>query len=139
MSDYVPSSTSAVSTGELVSQLSEQATRLVRDEIQLAQIEMSAKAKQAGVGAGLLGAGGIIALFGLGAGIATGIIALALVMPAWLAGLIVTVFLLAVAGIAVLVGKTKVAATTPVPERAIEDAKRSVDTVKKGARDGGHH
>lgn len=139
MSDYVPSSTSVVSTGELVSQLSEQATRLVRDEIQLAQIEMSAKAKQAGVGAGLLGAGGIIALFGLGAGIATGIIALALVVPAWLAGLIVTVFLLAVAGIAVLVGKTRVTATTPVPERAIEGAKRSVDTVKKGARDGGHH
>ena len=139
MADYVPSPTSAVSTAELVSQLSEQATRLVRDEIQLAQIEMSAKAKQAGVGAGLLGAGGIIALFGLGAGIATGIMALALVVPAWLAGLIVTVFLFAVAGTAVLVGKTKVAATTPVPEREIEGAKRSVDTVKKGARDGGHH
>lgn len=133
------SSPPPVSTGELVSQLSDQVTRLVRDEIQLGQIEMSAKAKKASLGAGLLGASGVIALFGLGAGIATGIIALALVVPAWLAGLLVTAFLLAVAGIAALVGKTKVTETTPVPERTIEGAKRSVDTVKKGVSDGQHN
>ncbi|UZD62660.1 phage holin family protein [Brevibacterium sp. JSBI002] len=132
------SSLPPLSTGELVSQLSEQASRLIRDEIQLAQIEMSTKAKKAGLGAGLLGASGVIALYGLGAGIATAIIALALIMPAWLAGLIVTVLLLTIAGVGALIGKRKVSETTPVPERTVEAAKETVDTLKKGARDGRH-
>jgi len=50
------------STGELVNLVAEQVSVLVRDELKLAQLEMSGKAKQAGKGAGMLGGGGIVAL-----------------------------------------------------------------------------
>ena len=46
------------STGELVKLVAEQVSVLVRDELKLAQLEMSGKAKQAGKGAGMLGGGG---------------------------------------------------------------------------------
>jgi uncharacterized membrane protein YqjE len=123
------------STGELVSRLSQDLSQLVRDELRLAQLEVSGKAKKAGIGAGMLGAAGILALYGLGVLIATAILALALALDAWLAALIVGVVLLAVAGIAALVGKKRVAeAAPPVPERAVSNVKRDVDAVKH-ARD----
>ena len=43
------------SAGDLVKDLSEQVSRLVRDELKLAQVEMTAKGKRAGAGAGMLG------------------------------------------------------------------------------------
>jgi len=123
------------STGELVSRLSQDVSRLVRDELRLAQVEVADKAKTAGIGAGILGAAGIIALYGVGVLIATAILALALALDAWLAALIVGVVLLAVGGVAGLIGKKRVAdAAPPVPERAIEAVKRDVDAVKH-ARD----
>lgn len=123
------------STGELVSRLSQDVSRLVRDELRLAQVEVSGKAKQAGVGAGLLGGAGIIALYGLGVLITTAILALALAVDAWLAALIVGVVLLAIAGIAALIGKKRVTeAAPPVPTAAVENVKRDLDAVKH-ARD----
>src|SRR5258708_33646945 len=86
------------STGELVKQLSEQVSVLVRDELKLAQLEMTRKGKQAGAGAGMLGGGGLIALYGVGCLIACVILALNLVLAAWLSALILGVALLAVAG-----------------------------------------
>lgn len=121
------------STGELVNRLTEQATELIRSELALAKAEMAAKAKHAGVGAGLFGGAGIVALYGLGALVATAILALALVVPAWLAALIVAVVLFAIAGIVALVGKKQVSQATPAaPEQTVESVKRDVDTVKKG-------
>jgi hypothetical protein len=119
------------STGELVSRLSQDLSQLVRDELRLAQLEVSGKAKKAGIGAGILGAAGILALYGVGVLIATAILAIALALDAWLAALIVGVVLLAAAGVAALVGKKRVAeAAPPVPERAVESVKRDVDAVK---------
>src|SRR3954451_24381964 len=54
-------------TGELVRQVSEQISRLVRDELALAKVEMTQKGKRAGVGAGLLGGAGVVALYGVAA------------------------------------------------------------------------
>jgi hypothetical protein len=54
------------SIGELVRQMAEQVSTLVRDELKLAQVEMARKGTQAGLGAGLLGGGGLIALYGAG-------------------------------------------------------------------------
>jgi uncharacterized membrane protein YqjE len=123
------------STGELVSRLSEDVSRLVRDELQLAQVEVTGKAKKAGMGAGMFGVAGILALYGVGVMIATAILALALVLDAWLAALIVGVVLLAAAGIAALLGKKRVSeATPPLPERAVENVKRDVDAVKHARR-----
>lgn len=119
-------------TGELLSQLSEQTSTLIRSEMRLAQAEMTQKAKRAGIGAGLLGAGGVIALYGVGTLIATIIIALALLVDLWLSALIVTVVLFVVAGIAALIGKGQVQQATPVaPEHAVANVKRDVETVKE--------
>ncbi|MCH1865977.1 phage holin family protein [Nocardioides sp. CFH 31398] len=119
-------------TGELLSRLSEQTSALIRSEMRLAQAEMTQKAKRAGIGAGLFGAAGVIALYGVGAAIATIIIALALVLDLWLSALIVTVVLFVVAGVAALVGKGQVQQATPVaPEHAVENVKRDVETVKE--------
>jgi uncharacterized membrane protein YqjE len=130
-----PSPTAAdSSTGELVSRLSQDVAELVRNELKLAQVEVSGKAKKAGIGAGLFGAAGIVALYAVGVLIATAILALALVLDAWLAALIVGVVLAAVAGIAALMGKKQVAqAAPPVPTETVESVKRDVQAVKKGS------
>src|SRR5689334_13639313 len=85
--------------GALVHDMTQQLSTLVRDEMRLAQAEMTQKGKAAGLGIGLFGAAGVVALFGVGTLIATVILALALAIPAWLAALIVTVVLFVVAGI----------------------------------------
>ena len=85
------------STGDLVKLLSEQVSVLVRDELKLAQLEMTRKGKQAGAGIGMLGGGGLVALYGVGCLLAAAIIALAGAVAAWLAALIVGAALLACA------------------------------------------
>nr|WP_221380442.1 phage holin family protein [Actinoplanes polyasparticus] len=123
--------------GQLVSQLSEQVSTLVRDELTLARMEMVEKGKRAGAGAGLLGGAGVIALYGLGALFVTIGALLALVLPVWAAALIVTVLLFAVAGVAALIGKNQVKqAVPPEPEEAMASGKRDVEAVKAAIRDG---
>lgn len=125
----------AASTGDLVKALSEQMSTLVRSEIQLAQVEVKEKGKKLGVGAGLLGGAGGIALYAVNALIATLIIVLDLFLPLWLAALIVTVVLFAVAGVLGLLGKKEVQqGAPPVPQEAIASAKKDVATVKEAAR-----
>jgi tetrahydromethanopterin S-methyltransferase subunit C len=132
MSDPAPPRTSDPTTGELVSQLSEQTTRLVRDEVALAKVELTEKAKHVGIGAGLFSGAGLVALYGVGALVATAILGLAEAVPAWLAALIVTVVLFAIAGVVALLGKRHVDAGTPVtPERTIDNVKQDLDTVKE--------
>ena len=124
------------STAELVKLASEQFSRLVRDELALARAEMTAKAKRAGTGVGLFGGAGVVALYGLAALWATLILLLALVMPAWLAALIVAVLLFAVAGVLALLGKKQVTQATPLePEAAIQSAKADVDEVKHAIKE----
>jgi uncharacterized membrane protein YqjE len=123
------------STGELVKQLSEQVTVLIRDELKLAQLEMTRKGKQAGVGAGLLGGSGVVALYGVGCLIACAIIAISGAVAAWLAALIVGAVLLAVAGIGALIGKGRLQkATPPVPEQAVDSVKTDVEEIKERAQ-----
>jgi uncharacterized membrane protein YqjE len=122
------------STGQLVKQLSEQMSRLVRDEMKLATVEMTGKAKTAGKGAGLFGGGGIMALYGAGCLTACAIIALADVMSAWLAALIVGVALLAAAGVAALAGRSELKkATPPMPTEAAESVKADVEQIRESA------
>src|SRR6202042_552351 len=101
------------SAGELVKQLSEQVSRLVRDELKLAASEMASKGSRAGKGAGLFGGSGVIALFGVGCLLAAAIAGLALVLAIWLAALIVGAALLAMAGGAVLVGRGQLRQAVP--------------------------
>ncbi len=119
------------SVGQLLVQLSEQSSRLVRDELALAQIEIKNTVRHAGIGVGLFSAAGVLALFGVGALVATAIVALALVLPLWLSALIVTVVLFAAAGVAGLLGRNQVQQASPTPEQTIENVKRDVDAVQE--------
>jgi uncharacterized membrane protein YqjE len=117
--------------GELVSRLSTEMSTLMRGELELARLELTEKAKHTGKGAGAFGAAGLVALYGVGVLIATAILALALVLDAWLAALLVGVVLLAIAGGIALFGKKQVSEGTPMkPERATENLRRDVEAVK---------
>jgi uncharacterized membrane protein YqjE len=119
------------SVGELVQQLSNQTATLVRQELRLAQVELQEKGKRVGIGAGMFGGAGVVALYGVGALIAAAVIGIGTLLEPWIAAAIVGVVLLAVAGILALTGRKQVArATPPLPKQAIESAKRDVDEVK---------
>lgn len=123
------------STGELVKLMSQQVSTLVRDELKLAQLEMTRKGKQAGISAGMFGGSGLIALYGLGALIACAVLGVSRVLAPWLAALAVGVALLAVAGIAALIGKSRLQrATPPVPQEALHSVKADVDEIKERTR-----
>src|SRR5438105_12339002 len=112
---------SETSVAELVKQLSEQTSRLARQEVELAKAELAVKGKRAGIGAGMFGGAGVFGFYALGALIATAILALATAVAAWVAALIVTVVLGAIAGGLALQGRKKVQqANPPLPERATD-------------------
>ena len=85
----------------------------MRDELALARAEMTEKGKKAGVGAGLLGGGGLVALYGVAALLTAVVLGLAEAMPPWLAALIVAVVLFAVAGGLAISGRRQVAQASP--------------------------
>jgi membrane protein len=121
------------SVAQLVSEASEQLSRLVRDEMRLAAAELKEKGKRAGIGAGLFGGAGLIAVFSVGALVTSAILALSLVMAGWLAALLVGILLLVIAGIGALVGRKQIqAATPPVPEEAMAGVKSDISAVQEG-------
>jgi uncharacterized membrane protein YqjE len=123
------------SLGELVQDLSQQTSTLIRQEMRLAQVELTEKGKHASKGAGMFGGAGVIALYGVGALIAAAILGLATVLEPWIAAAAVGVGLLLIAGILALTGKKEIEeAGPPKPELAIESVQRDVDTVKARAR-----
>ncbi|QRP49547.1 phage holin family protein [Amycolatopsis sp. FDAARGOS 1241] len=123
------------SFGELVSDLTEQIKRLVRDEVRLAVFEVRKKSTRMGVGAGLFGAAGLVALFGGGAVVAAAIMALALVLPGWAAALVVAGVLFVLAGLTALVGRTQLKrGSPPMPEEAIEGVREDVEVVRQEVR-----
>jgi hypothetical protein len=124
-------------TGELLKELSDQTTTLVKQELDLAKAELAEKGQQAGLGAGMFGAAG---LFGAGAfaALTAGVIAaLATGMDVWLAALIVAVVYGAVAGVMAITGKKKVQeAAPPVPEQTRDSVKEDMEWAKTRARSG---
>jgi uncharacterized membrane protein YqjE len=123
------------SLGELLKQLSEQTTRLVHQELELAKAELQQKGKEAGAGAGMFGGAGALGLAALGALTACLILALNAVMPAWLAALIVAVVYGIIAFVLVKQGQARMKrATPPVPEQTIETVKEDVEWAKTQMR-----
>jgi hypothetical protein len=128
-----PPDPAQASTGELIGQLTDQLSRLVRDEVRLAQAEVTQKAKRLGMGAGLFGAAGVVALLGVGALVTAAILGLATVMPGWLAAILVAIVLFVVAGLLALVGKKDVdQAAPPLPTETIASVQADIVTVKEG-------
>jgi uncharacterized membrane protein YqjE len=122
------------STGQMVAQLSEQVSHLVREELALAREEMVEKGKRAGLGAGLLGSAAVLGLYGVGTLFVTIAAALALAWPSWLAVLVVAVVIFVIVGVAALIGRRQVKeALPPTPTAAVAGTKADVETVKDAA------
>ena len=121
--------------GDLLKQVRDEASTLVGQEVKLATAEMTEKAKQLGVGAGMFGgAGYTLHLASLGLMLCL-IFALATAMAAWLAALVVTVVFVAIAGALAAIGKKRMEkAGPPIPEEAIESVKQTIETVKEEAK-----
>jgi uncharacterized membrane protein YqjE len=121
------------STGQLIGDLGEQISALVRSEVRLAQAEVAQKAERLGLGAGLFGGAGLVGVLGLNSLITAVILALAGVLPGWLAAIIVAVVLFGVAGVLALLGRRDVRqATPPLPTETIASVQADVDAVKRG-------
>jgi uncharacterized membrane protein YqjE len=123
------------STGELVKQVTEQVSVLVRDELKLAHLEMTGKAREAGKGVGMMGGAGLISLYGVACLIACVIIAISHALQAWLSALIIGAALLVIAAIVSAVGRGHLRkATPPRPTEAVESMKTDVEEVRERAR-----
>jgi hypothetical protein len=123
--------------GELVKQLGEQTSILVRKEMELARAEMTKKGRAAAIGGGLLAVAALVGVLALGALTACFILALAQAMDGWLAALVVAVAYLAIAGVLALTGRKQIGeATPPVPEQAKESVKEDLERTKERARAG---
>ncbi|MER6113845.1 phage holin family protein [Streptomyces hirsutus] len=119
------------SVGELVGQATEQVSRLVRQEVALAKVELAEKGRRAGRGGGMLGAAGAFAYAGLLATAFTGGAALSLVMPVWAAALIITAVLFVIAGVLAVLGRGQLRQATPAtPEQALGSVKADVEEIK---------
>lgn len=125
------------STADLMRQLSEQTSALVRQELELARAEMTQKGKQAGLGIGMFGAAGIVALYAVGGLTACLILLLSKAMDGWLAALIITAVYAAIAGVLALTGRGRLQrGVPPVPEQTVETVKEDVQTTKQRAMEG---
>lgn len=137
MADNDRTATSEPAVADLLKQLSEQTSALVRQELELARAELTVKGKRAGVGAGMFGAAGITGLYAAGALTAAIVLALSLAMKGWLAALIVAVVYGAVAGVLALLGKNKVQqAGPPTPEQTVQTVREDVQVAKQRVKEG---
>jgi uncharacterized membrane protein YqjE len=122
------------SVGELVGQATEQLSRLVRQEVALAKVELAEKGKRVGRGGGMLGAAGAIAYVGLFALAGTATAALSLALPVWAAALIVTALLFAIAGVLAMTGRAQLRrAAPPTPEQTLGSVRADVDEIRERA------
>ena len=123
------------SVGELFSRLSEQTTRLVRAEIDLAKAELAQKARASAIGIGLFLGAGLLAFFAFAVLVATAILGLAEAVPAWLAALIIGVALLLITALLGFLGvRSFKSGMPPTPERATANVKQDVEAIKEGLR-----
>src|SRR3954453_3708110 len=116
--------------GELVKDLASQTSTLMRQEIKLAQAEVTQKGKVAGKGAGMLAGAAVTALLALGALTALLIIVLDSFLPLWLAALIVTLLWAAVAGVLAIAGRNALQSATPPAPQTVETVKEDIQWAK---------
>lgn len=125
--------------GQLVAQVTDDFSAIVRKEIQLAKTELSAQVGTAGKGVGMLAGAGVVALYGLGLLFITLSLVIAIWLPAWAGFLIVTVVLFVVAAVLAMIGRKALSQVNPRPERAIASAQETLAMVKSAGQDGTQH
>jgi MFS family permease len=120
------------SWGAIIKTLGDELRSFIQQEMQLVKVELGAKVKQAGIGAGMFGAAGFMGFLAAGALTAALILGLALVVPGWAAALIVAGFYGLVAAVLALSGRKKVQSATPLaPEAAIRTAQATKDRMQQ--------
>ena len=135
--DRSPGDPGPASTVELVQTAVSQISTLVRDELALAKTEIISKGKNIGLGSGLVGVAGALALYGIGLVLALVVTALAIVWPVWLSLLVVTVAVFAAAAAVGLAGKRKISsAAPPVPTGAVGSVQDDLRAVTDAFREG---
>ena len=108
-----------------------QIKRLIAGELALFKAEMAAKAKAAGIGAGLLVGALVFLFFAFGVLVTAAVFAFALIVPAWLAALIVAGILIVIAVIAALVGRASLKrGLPPVPDDLGSELKADARALK---------
>jgi len=123
--------------GELLRELGDEISTLVRQELALARAEITEKSKPAVASAGMFGGTALFGLGAFGALTATLIAALALALPVWIAALIVTIVYGAIAGVLAMTGKKKLQEATPlIPEQTAETVKEDIEWAKIRAKSG---
>jgi hypothetical protein len=128
--------TEQATAGQLLTQATEDISTLIRDELALAKRDLAESGKKAGIGAGLFGAAGVLALYGLGALIATIILAISEGLAPWIAAGIVTLVLFVAAGVAALIGKSRISHVAEAPQERVESVKADIDAARHGTAEG---
>lgn len=106
-------------------------TDLVKSEIAQLKREMIGKLKALGIGGGIIAGAVVILLFMFGVLLTSAVLALSLVMPGWLAALVVALLLLIIAAVLALIGyRILKGGIPPVPVKTMESLKRDVNTIK---------
>jgi uncharacterized membrane protein YqjE len=119
------------SFGELLSGLASDMSTLIKQEVELAKVEVSAKAKKAGKGVGLLAGAGVAGLLVLMTLTALLVVALDAALELWLAILLVLLLWAVVAGVLALAGRSALRqAAPPVPEQTVDTVKEDVRWAK---------
>jgi hypothetical protein len=117
--------------GTAAKEVAEHASALARLELELAGLEMKRKAGALGAGVGLAIAAAFVALYGVGFLLATAAAAFATFLPTWLSLLIVSLVLLAASGVLAAVARSRIRqGTPPMPEQAIEEARRTTEAIR---------
>jgi hypothetical protein len=120
--------------GEVAQDLTRDLSLLVRQEVELAKAEMAKKGRVAAPGLGMVGGAGVVGLMAAGALTAFLILALSIVLDAWLSALIVGAALAGAAYVLAKRGKERVEeAGSPLPEQTIETVKEDVEWAKTRA------
>jgi hypothetical protein len=122
------------SLGELFGELTRDISALARQEIQLAKVEMSQKATEAGKNVGFLAVGGAIAYAGFLAILAAIVIILAAVMPWWLSALVVGLVVAGVGAFLIQRGRQNLTNMDPTPRQTVETLKEDREWAKEQMR-----
>src|ERR687889_128894 len=118
------------SIGALFAELSQKTTTLVRQEIQLAKVEMSQKASRVGKNVGFLVIGGGVAYTGLLAVVAAGIMLLGQVIAYWLSAAIIGVVITAVGTVLIVKGANTLRQEEPTPRETVEPLQEDKEWLK---------
>ena len=127
MADHIIGERSA---GEIMQDVVRDVGEVVRGEVRLARAEMSEKVSKAGKAGGFLGGAAVCGLMAVGSLVAAGIAGLAMIMPVWVAALIMGVLLACIGGAMYAGGRAKLKTIEPVPERTVQTIKDDVQWAK---------